>query len=69
MVKLKKRFKEAIEALRQMWFPNEWSELEEMRQSHNLDMQTLRWEQQKYMLEREKQRKKWDDLSKSLKTT
>ena len=33
--------------------------LEDMRQGHDLDMERIRWEQQKYMLESEKERDKW----------
>lgn len=36
--------------------------LEEMRQSHDLDMERLRWEQQKFMLQSESERDKWSAI-------
>lgn len=40
--------------------------IEEMRQSHDLDMSSLRWEQQKFMLQQEAERDKWGAIQQML---
>lgn len=40
--------------------------LEEMRQSHDLDMQKLTWEQQKFMIQQAAERDKWGAIEKML---
>jgi hypothetical protein len=40
--------------------------LEEMRQSHDVDMQRITWEQKKFILEQEADRNKWDRITDTL---
>lgn len=37
--------------------------LEEMRQSHDLDMEKINWEQKRFLLQQEAERNKWDNIT------
>jgi len=38
--------------------------LEEMRQSHDIDIEKLRWEKEKFMLQQKADKEKWDNINK-----